>query len=121
MASAVPNVDALKEGFPHLSIPRHPGEPTYEAIHAVHKLLKADASSVPSDLGGGQHGLLGLMRNPAVYTQVAGPVNAFVRPINPGSTPTIPARSNGEQTRRIERDHKEALRVYREANRTDQA
>ena len=121
MASSVPTVEAIKEGFPHLSIPRHPGEPTYEAIHAVHNLLKANAASMPSDLGGGDHGLLGLVLSATVYSQVAGALNPFTRPANPGSTPTIPALSTGEQTRRLERDHKENLRVYREVNRTDQA
>ena len=119
MASAVPTVEAIKEGFPHLSIPRHPGEPSYESIYKVHSLLKANAASIPSDLGGGTHGLLGLTLSQAVYTQVAG--MAFTRPANPGNTPTIPGGSTGEQTRTIERAHREALRVYREINRSDLA
>ena len=119
MATSVPTVEAIKEGFPHLTIPRQPGKPTYESIHAVHALLKANAASIASELGGGAHGLLGLTLNPATYVQLAGV--AFMRPVNPGTTPTIPAGSTGETVRRIERQHKETLRSYHEVNRTDAA
>ena len=119
MSSAAPTVEAIKEGFPHQSIPKQPGEPTYESIRTIHRLLKANAASMPSDLGGGAHGLLGLTLNGTVYTAVTGHV--FTLPVFPGSTPTIPARSTGDVTRRIERIHRESLRVYREVERTDQA
>ena len=119
MATAVPKVETIKEGFPHLSVPRQTGEPTYETMHAVHALLKANATSVISELGGGAHGLLGLTLNAATYFQLTG--LAFTRPANPGTTPTIPARSTGEQVRRLERQHKEDLRAYHELNRTDAA
>lgn len=119
MASAVPTVEAIKEGFPHLVVPRQPGEPTYKTIRTVHRLLKANAASIPSDLGGGAHGLLGLLLTDAVYQTITGVL--FTRPVNPGTTATIPARSTGKITRRLERDHKESLRVYREVERTDQA
>ena len=71
MASTAPTVEAIKAGFPHPSVPRKPGEPTYESIHAVHALLKANAASVPSELGGGVHGLLGLTLANTTYTPLA--------------------------------------------------
>ena len=119
MASTAPTVEAIKAGFPHPSVPRKPGEPTYESIHAVHALLKANAASVPSELGGGVHGLLGLTLANTTYTPLAG--QAFTRPANPGLSPTIPARSTGETVRRIERQHREVLRTYHEVLRTDSA
>ena len=79
------------------------GEPTYETIHTIHALLKANAASVSSELGGGAHGLLGLTLANTTYTPLAGV--AFTRPANPGLTPTIPARSTGDTVRRLERQH----------------
>ena len=119
MATTAPTVETVKEGFPHQSIPRQPGEPTYETIHAIHAILKANAASVASELGGGAHGLLDLTLPNTTYTPLSGV--AFTRPANPGITPVIPARSTGDTVRRIERQHKETLRAYHEVNRTDSA
>ena len=119
MATTAPTVETIKEGFIHQSVPRQPGEPTYETIHAVHAILKANAASVASELGGGAHGLLGLTLPNTTYTPLSGV--AFTRPANPGLTPVIPARSTGDTVRRIERQHKETLRAYHEVNRTDSA
>ena len=119
MTSSIPTVEAIKEGFPYLTIPKQTGEPNYESIHAVHKLIKANAASIPSEFGGGRHGLLCLVLSPTVYQHVTG--HAFVRPVNPGTTPTIPPRATGEATRRLEREHKERLQTFREMSRTDQA
>ena len=119
MASSGPSVETIKEGFPHLLIPRHTGAPSYESVQATHKLLKANAASVPSDLGGGQHGLLGLMLDNAVYNNVTG--QNFVRPVNPGNSAVIPPGATAAVTHTLERVHSENLRVFREVTRTDQA
>lgn len=119
MASSGPSVETIKEGFPHLLIPRHAGAPSFESIQATHRLLKANAASVPSDLGGGTHGLLGLMLDDAVYNNVTG--ENFVRPANPGNTAIIPAGATSAQTHALVRVHAENLRVFREVTRTDQA
>ena len=119
MTSTVPSVETIKEGFPYPSLPKQTGEPTYESIYSLHTLLKANAASISSELGGGAHGLLGLVLDGALYQTLTG--LAFARPANPGNTPIFPARAGGDQTRRIERDHRETLRVFREITRTDQA
>ena len=119
MASSGPSVETIKEGFPHLLIPRHAGAPSFESVQATHKLLKANAASVPSDLGGGTHGLLGLMLDDAVYNNVTG--HPFVRPANPGNSAVIPVGATAAQTHTLERIHAENLRVFREVIRTDQA
>ena len=118
-ATHISSVDDIRSGFPQPTVSTIDGEPTYSTIKATHDILKSNASSVPSTLGGGAHGHLGLVILPALYVVVTG--NNFVLPANPGATPTIlPAATNaqiGAITRQFNADNK----VYSEYNRTDQA
>ena len=48
-------------------LPRIHGEPDYVQLKNLRDLLKANASRVTSELGGGGHGHLGLILTPAEY------------------------------------------------------
>eukprot|EP00957_Ditylum_brightwellii_P199957 15243390-Ditylum_brightwellii.AAC.1 len=61
------------------------GMPTWDSTRAIHLQLNANAASVPSDLGGGQHGHLGLLIGGAEYQTLTG--HPFARPANPGMMP----------------------------------
>jgi len=111
-------IEAVKENFPHPHIPAQSGMPTYEAIAAMHRKLKANAASVNSTLGGGTHGLLGLTILPATYQTITG--HAFVAPVNPGALPTIAATATQAQIGEAVRQHKERLKIWKEYNVTDQ-
>ena len=67
------------------------GTPTFKAINSRHKILKQNASSVRTTLGGGNHGLLALVLNAADYTQLTNAV--WIEPIHPGQRPVIPVGS----------------------------
>ena len=69
--------------FEHLVLTEIRGEPTYETLHHIKNELKANASSVPTTLGGGNHGYLGMILSPAEYLRIA-PTDPFTRPPNPG-------------------------------------
>jgi hypothetical protein len=88
-------------------------------IAKVHLKLKANAASVVSKLGGGAHGLLGLILPPATYATLTNAV--FNTPVIPGTTPNIEAGGTAVQIHEIVRQHKENLRVWREYNATDKA
>ena len=75
--------------FPHPTIPKHTGMPTYETIQSVHRKLKANAASIQSELGGGAHRLLGLTLSNQAYSTITG--SNFTRPANPGTLPIITA------------------------------
>ena len=60
-------IEGIIEGFPHPIIPKHTGYPTYESIADTHLKLNANAASVYSELGGGQHGLLYLTLSNETY------------------------------------------------------
>ena len=65
------SADSLNDSFPHTTILRHTGMPTYETIKNVHQKLKANAASVQSELGGA-HGLVGLTLSRQAYATITG-------------------------------------------------
>ena len=112
-------VEQIREGFHYPTLDRQPGLPSYNTINSVHTLLKTNAASVPSQLGGGQHGLLGLVLNNEIFQKLTG--TDFIKPSNPGTVATIPTGSTGPQIDNLVRNHKEQLREWQETTRTDQA
>ena len=112
-------VEQIREGFHYPTLDRQPGLPSYNTINSVHTLLKTNAASVPSQLGGGQHGLLGLVLNNDIFQKLTG--TDFIKPSNPGTVATIPTGSTGPQIDNLVRNHKEQLREWQETTRTDQA
>ena len=58
------------------------GEPTYESLTNLQDQLKINAQAIPSVLGGGNHGHLGLVVSPTEYQMIT--LTPFVRPTNPG-------------------------------------
>jgi hypothetical protein len=81
--------------FQHKLLTQIHGKPTYESLQNGLTELKANASSVPSTLGGGQHGHLGLLLSDARYTALAHAA-PFISPGNPG--PFVPpAAGTGPQ------------------------
>ena len=74
-------------GFTELT-PLLNDRPTRQALTLLHSELNANAMSIPSNRGGGDHGHLALVLSVARYTTVAG--QAFVTPVHPGDDPVIP-------------------------------
>lgn len=105
--------------FPHPNIPHVLGMPSYETIYDVHTKLKENAAIVPTTLGGGAHGHLGLLLGPATYHALTG--EDFDFPNDPGATPTIPAGTNVANTNRLIREHTSNLKTFQECLRTDNA
>eukprot|EP00957_Ditylum_brightwellii_P017533 1320746-Ditylum_brightwellii.AAC.1 len=61
MAINTPSIDKLIKALSHQVLPRNIGQPTYENLYEMHKLLMENASTIPSTIGGGNHGHLGLV------------------------------------------------------------
>ena len=53
--------------FKHPVLTKIHGEPTYETLHHLKNELKANTSSVPTTLGGENHGYQGTVLTPAEY------------------------------------------------------
>ena len=100
-------VEAIIESFPTSSIPHIEGELTYKSIKEVEKIIITNASSIESELGGGNHGLLGLVIPAARYNTITG--TNFVPHANPGALPTFPVNSIAPQITEISNTHRERL------------
>ena len=70
MTSTVQTPESFIESFPHPSLPKIIGLPTYTALSECKKALAANAASVASNRGGGANGYLGIILSPAVYATI---------------------------------------------------
>ena len=82
------------------------------ALHLSPFKLSANAASVPSILGGGQHGYLTLTVNPEVYSNLTG--NLFTPPTYPRPMPNFVLGMDAAQTSLLEKQHKEQKRMFNE-------
>jgi hypothetical protein len=111
--------DKLIAGFPHSTLPVVTGEPTFEDLKIIRQLLNANAMSVSSYAGGGQHGHLGLIMTITEYFAIT--TGVFLPPENPGPAATIVAGMMGVHIAEMGRLHTAVTRTYRTYNNVDQA
>jgi hypothetical protein len=117
MISRIPSVKDTY--FQHKLLTRIHGKPTYESLQNGLTELKANASSVPSTLGGGLHGHLGLLLSDARYTSLAHAV-LFVTPGNPG--PFVPpAGGTGPQIEAAKDVWKDSKQTFELCQATEKA
>ena len=88
------------ETFPHPTLPKTEGIPTFACINDLHIKLNANAASIQSDLGNGRLGLLYLTVTDDVYNTLSD--TPFIKPANPGQIPTVPAGSNSTAATHIQ-------------------
>jgi hypothetical protein len=81
--------DKLIAGFPHSSLPKVTGDPTFKELKVIRRLLITNAMSVASYKGGGRHGHLGIIMTNKEYFDVA--VDFFPVPNNPGPSAAVVA------------------------------
>ena len=67
--------------LPFKKITKCEGVIDYKIIREIHRKIQANASTIQSELGGGQRGLLGMEMQPATYLTVIG--QDFQRPVRP--------------------------------------
>jgi hypothetical protein len=111
--------DKLIAGFPHSSLPKVTGEPTFEDLKVIWRLLNTNAMSISSYEGGGHHGHLRIIMTNEEYFAVA--VDVFPVPNNPGPSAAVVAGMTAAAIAETTRLHKEATQVYRTYHNIDQA
>jgi hypothetical protein len=111
--------DKLIAGFPHSSLPKVTGEPTFEDLKFIRRLLNTNAMSVASYEGGGRHGHLGIVMNNEEYFTIA--VDIFPVPANPGPSSAVVAGMTAAVITETTRLHREVTQVYRTYHNVDQA
>jgi hypothetical protein len=79
----------LIAGFLHSPFPKVTGEPTFEDLKVIRRLLKTNAMSVASYEGGGCHGHLGIIMTHEEYLAIA--FGVLPVPANPGPSAVVVA------------------------------
>ena len=82
MSSNPPNYRELY--FEHRLLTRINGKPNFFSLNYLLIELKANAGSVPTTLGEGAHGFIGMIISPATYSTIA-PNTPFVMPVHSGT------------------------------------
>jgi hypothetical protein len=80
-------VEEIINGFHNPVLPKIDNEPTFEDIKITTRLLNANEISIPSMVGGGAHGHLGIIMSQVEYVTVS--VFPWVEPFNPNDIPII--------------------------------
>jgi hypothetical protein len=111
--------DELIASFPHSSLPKVTGAPTFEDLKIIRCLLNTSATSVSSYEGGGLHGHLGIIMANDEYFAVT--PYMFPAPANPGAMATIVAGMTETHIRETNRAHVEVMRVYHTYYNVEQA
>ena len=103
------NVDYKSTHFEYPVLSKIHGPPTYDTLNQLYNEIKANASSVPSSLGGGGHGHLGLVIPQEQYALLSN--FPYVRPRQP--PPFFLPPNTDPQTAQLLRDtHMENLRTF---------
>jgi hypothetical protein len=109
-------VEDVVASFPHPIIPTVQGKPDYQTIHAIRKLLQANARAIGTHLGGGALGHLGIIVSEAAYTIVAptgenGPI-LWVNPTSLGRAPAVIHQGMAAQLSAARHSWEEAVKMY---------
>jgi hypothetical protein len=111
--------DELIAGFPHSSLPKVTGEPIFEDLKVICRLLNTNSMSVASYEGGGRHGHLDIIMTNEEYFAIA--VDVLPVPGNPGPSAPVVAGMAAAVIAETTRLHREATQVYCTYNNVDQA
>ena len=103
-------VDDVVAKFPMKTMPKIDGEPDYGNINTMMQLLYGNTTSLPTTLGGGQHGHISIIMTPQLYTTLAN--TPYESPTNNGITPTHATGASAAIRQTDFLEHKEERRIY---------
>ena len=107
------DIDYKNNQFEYPELTRIIGEPSTSSLIVLLKEIRANASSVQSDLGGGEDGHLGLVCTDEVYESLVLNAIPYIRPENPGRL-QVNAGFTQYAIAQARNEHAEATRVFRE-------
>ena len=105
--------------FPHSTPTPIRGEPDYKYLKKLKNELRANASSVDSDLGGGDHGYLGLVLSEQEYRRIY-PDTPFEAPEFLGPL-VIRRGTNTADAINLREEHRTNVALYRECREVEKA
>ena len=101
------------DSYPHPELtPIEPGvKPDFAALKVIHQELNANAMSIPSTRGGGNHGHLAVTLATADFDAIAGTV-PWANPAHPGAAPVHANGATAAQITETNRAYKANLSEY---------
>jgi hypothetical protein len=109
---SIPTVNYREIFFEHHDLTKIIGIPSYDTLLKLNQEIKSNAISVHSNLGEGQHGHLGLVISLNAYAFLAN--TPYDRPRHPVPLDVPAAATRHQQDLLLERNYKEALRLFHE-------
>jgi hypothetical protein len=113
------SVESIIAKFPIKTLSVITGEPDYEIINNMIQDLYSNAASLPTTLGGGQHGHIGLVMSPVLYATIS--AVPYVDTADPGPDPTFAANASNQTKENRRAEHKEHRRIFDNASSMDDA
>ena len=98
-------VEVMLESFPNNPVTKIEGEPSYQSLRTLEIELIQNASSIFTELGGGNHGYLGLLLEATKYLEITG--HDFNQHSNPGLIPIFLDNPTQPQITQINATHKD--------------
>lgn len=102
------NVDYINTNFAFPILIKINEIPTYEQIKTIKDELKTNAGTVQCDLGGGQHGHLGLLLTDNEYSTLS--ATPYIRPTHPGTL--IPVGNTNYASQVLCNNHHEQICLF---------
>ena len=112
-------IDYVSSYFKHKTPTPIRGVPTHKALTRLEVELQANASSVETDLGGGDHGYLGLVKTDEEHASTPG-TQPFVATNYPNPL-AIPANTSAIAALQLREEHVDAKRTWRECKDVEKA
>ena len=97
--------------FEYPSITKIHSEPDYEQLKKIKDKLKANATKIPSELGVGAYGHLGLVLSATEYINIS--AVPYVRPLHPGVL-IIPPNATERTEKRLRDEYKRLMALFHE-------
>ena len=102
--------------FPHQTLPKVYGEPSFKTLYDTAQRLRDNASAVKTTLGGGNHGLLAVLLTKAAYHAITG--HHWVELVHPGNPPIVGAGTTQVQARNLITTYEQNLKNWNLVNDT---
>ena len=116
---AIESIDCTSSYFKYKTPALIWDEPTNKSLKTLQKELQANASSVETDLGGGNHGYLRLVLTDAEYASIPN-TQPFVPPTYPPPL-VIPANSTPIQALELKEEYNKCKRLHLECKNIEKA
>ena len=104
------SIDDIVTKFPTKILPPIPCKPDYECISQFNQIIYGNATILPTTLGGGEHGHVGLIMKATLYVTLS--ATAYVTPNEPPLTPEVPSTATSASRQQLHDQHAEEHQIF---------